>query len=311
MTKATTSDCDRSCQNVADLTRQDSWTFKEVSTVWGGVTGQRPELMLEALVQAFWRGHFERDVRLVPSSDGDVYQGHTAITAEIMPASVSIDPLAGNCAARIPGDYAVRHDGVVVKVGKDGISRPTAERTEIKIYRHSVARGSDIPDWDGCYEAGAGNRLVPEEVLRDFAAYKLEQWSPTTVAHRYNCWRIPRREFAAWYAECPYAPLADLDRFWPLAAEPMVVKPAPSWQSKSGAKPKYDWPDVESFVHKLMDDHGEFRPWDSEWKCQAEVERAVTNYLGNSHLRPAESTIRKRVAPMIDRWRKDRSKADN
>jgi hypothetical protein len=303
MTKAITRDSDRSCPDATDPPRQDSRTFKELSMVWGGVTGQRPELLLEALVQAFWRGQFERDVRLVPGSNGDVYEGYTAITVEMKPANVSID--------RIPGNFAVRHDGVVVKVGKDGVSRPTAERTEIKIYRDSVARGSDIPDWDGCYVAGAGNRLVPNETLRDFAAYKLEQWSPTTVEHRYNCWRIPRREFAAWYPGWSYAPLADLDRLWPPAAEPKVAKATQSSQTKRGAKPKYDWPDVETFVHKLMDDQREFRPWDTEWKCQADVERKVKNYLGKSNLHPAESTIRKRVSPMIDRWRKDRSKADN
>lgn len=75
------------------------------------------------------------------------------------------------------GNYAIRHDGVIVKVGKDDKSRPTADRTEQKVYRDLVARGSDIPEWDGCHGAGAGDRLVPNEVFQDFATYSLEDWS--------------------------------------------------------------------------------------------------------------------------------------
>jgi hypothetical protein len=78
-----------------------------------------------------------------------------------------------------------------------------------------------------------------------------------------------------------------------------------------GAKPKYDWPDVEDKVCQLMDKEGDFRPWDSEWKCQAELEHAVAKYLKRRHLHPAESTIRKRLGPMIDRWRQRQLKADN
>jgi len=163
-----------------------------LDTVWAALTKQKPDLLLEALVQAFWRGEFERDVSLVSTEDGDVHQGHTAITVETMPPSKSMNRSAGN--------YAVRHDGVIVKVGKDDVSRP-ADWSYVKVYRDAVARGADIPDWDSCTEPGAGNRLVAEEALRDFAGYGLDQWSQTTVERRFKYWRLARADFATWYAK--------------------------------------------------------------------------------------------------------------
>jgi hypothetical protein len=209
---------------VSDPTKQDSRTFKELCAVWSGVTGHKPEILLEALVQAFWRGDFERDVRLIPTERGDQYHGHTAITAEVMPASASADPKAGNYALRM-------HDGVIVKIGKDGVSRPTADRAEHKVYRDSTARGPDIPDWDACLEPGAANRPVPEHVLQDFAKYTLGQWSQTAINHRYYCWRIARTDFAPWYARWHYAPLASLDQFWPA-----VTQKRKTWQPKPGKR---------------------------------------------------------------------------
>jgi hypothetical protein len=290
-----------SSQVASDASRQDSRTFKELSTIWGGTTRQRPELLLEALVQAFWRGEFERDVRLVPGTIGDVYEGYTAITAEIQPSSALRD--------RSAGSYATRFDGVIVKVGNDGILRPTAERTEIKIYRDAIARASDIPDWDGWNEPGAGTRPVPERAFRDFSGYKVEQWSRTTIEMRYECWRITRRDFAEWYGRWPYGPLAKLEKFWPPIEETVIRSNAS--QKKRGAKPSYDWVDVEAYVHQLMNEHGDFRPWDSEWKAQADLERAVAEYLEKQDLHPAESTIRERVGPMIKRWLERQEKAGN
>jgi hypothetical protein len=205
MTKVSDSTC--ALPDVTGSTGKDSRTFKELCTQWSTVAGQKQELLLEALVQAFWRGQFERDVRLHPTGNGDILGGYTAITTESLPASASVDHVAGN--------YALRHDGVVVKIGQDGVSRPTADRTEISVFRDAVARGPDVPNWDGCYEAGAGDRLVPEEVFRDFAAYKLEQWSRTTIEDQYKQWQICRAEFADWYIEWPYAPFASLEQFWP------------------------------------------------------------------------------------------------
>jgi hypothetical protein len=189
--------------------REDRRSFEDLSTVWASLSGLKPELLLEALVQSFWRGEFEKDVRLVKSQHGDVYEGQTAITTEAMPESHSPDGAEGN--------YAFRHDGIIVKVGSDGISRPTADRTEINVYRDSVARGVDIPEWDGCTKPGAGQKLIPQEVFRDFAAYDFNQWSKTTVNYRFKRWRIGREKFAEWYSCWKYAPLLTLVQMWPQA----------------------------------------------------------------------------------------------
>jgi hypothetical protein len=55
-------------------------------------------------------------------------------------------------------------------------------------------------------------------------------------------------------------------------------------------------------VRKRLTEEGDFRSWDveSEWTCQADLEREVMKYMGEA---PAESTIRSRIAPMIERWR--------
>lgn len=52
----------------------------------------------------------------------------------------------------------------------------------------------------------------------DFAAYELNQWSPTAVEHRFKRWRIRRADFANWYAGWSYAPLVSIDQLWPSAA---------------------------------------------------------------------------------------------
>jgi hypothetical protein len=75
-------------------------------------------------------------------------------------------------------------------------------------------------------------------------------------------------------------------------------------KSKAGAKPGYDWPDVEQFVRRTLDSKGDFRPWDTEWKGQSALEREVVDYISRSGGgSPALSTIRANVVPMIGRWR--------
>jgi hypothetical protein len=79
---------------------------------------------------------------------------------------------------------------------------------------------------------------------------------------------------------------------------------------RRGATPKFDWPEVEQFVFQKMDEEGDFREWDTEWKCQADLERAVSDYVASKYgASPAESTIRSRIGPMLDHWRQHRRQA--
>jgi hypothetical protein len=76
-------------------------------------------------------------------------------------------------------------------------------------------------------------------------------------------------------------------------------------QSRRGATPRYDWPDVEQFVLKTLSELGDFCEWDigNGWACQADLERAVLEYMEKHGGAPAESTVRSRVALMYQRWR--------
>jgi hypothetical protein len=87
--------------------------------------------------------------------------------------------------------------------------------------------------------------------------------------------------------------------------------------NRRGARPKYDWDEIEILVFQLMNDKGEFREWDvgSGWCVQADLERKVLNYFEDrvergkqldsiTKLRaPGEGHIRKNVAIMLARWR--------
>jgi hypothetical protein len=224
--------------------------------LWTGLTKQKPEVLLEALVRSFWCGHFERDVHMIALEHGDSPHGNTAITVDEMPTSSS--------PVRAPGNYAVRHDGVVVKIGQDDRSRPTADRVVRPVYRDTVARGPDIPDWEGCYETGAANALVPESAFRDFSSYDLSQWSPTTINHRYKRWRIRRSAFVDWYARWNYAPLADVNQFWPSAPNTPSEEPSdthtqqPTSKRRRGRPEAYNWAALMEPLTQYVEEHGIF-----------------------------------------------------
>jgi hypothetical protein len=50
-----------------------------------------------------------------------------------------------------------------------------------------------------------------------------------------------------------------------------------------------------------MDHHGEFDPGDSEWRAQADLERAVMEELGWI---PAEGTVRELIKKPLEAWRR-------
>jgi hypothetical protein len=68
-----------------------------------------------------------------------------------------------------------------------------------------------------------------------------------------------------------------------------------------------DWSVVEKQIHHLMDHHGEFVPGDPEWNAQARLEEEVANFIKEEfRVERATSTIRKRVATALERWRAKR-----
>jgi hypothetical protein len=94
----------------------------------------------------------------------------------------------------------------------------------------------------------------------------------------------------------------DVRRLWPFEPAQLQIMNGPDNRPKKGAKPQYDWPDVKQFIYKTMNERGEFRDWDVDWKSQAELEREVMQYLDN---RPSESTVRRRVTEALRIWREN------
>jgi hypothetical protein len=74
-----------------------------------------------------------------------------------------------------------------------------------------------------------------------------------------------------------------------------------SAKAKRAGKSRYDWEDVAEFIRNLLKENGELRPWDvgSEWQGQADVERAVTDYMEKHGGAPAESTVRLHVRKIL------------
>jgi hypothetical protein len=76
----------------------------------------------------------------------------------------------------------------------------------------------------------------------------------------------------------------DVRRIWRFAGDPdasitgsnrHLARP----NSRRGRLPKVDWGAAREFVHKKLDWHGVPQSGDLEWSCQADVERAVTEFI--------------------------------
>jgi hypothetical protein len=81
----------------------------------------------------------------------------------------------------------------------------------------------------------------------------------------------------------------------------------PAEQKRRGKKPIYDRACIQEIVFEKMDYHGEFDVADPDWKCQADLERAVLAELGDKGIAPAESTIRELIAKPLKDWRISRA----
>ena len=94
----------------------DHLSFKEIARAWSKVSADNPEMLLEALASAFWRGEFESD-------------GQSALFILLPPDSANSE--------RRPGNYATRGE-VVVKVAEDLQSHVSADRKRFPILREGL-----------------------------------------------------------------------------------------------------------------------------------------------------------------------------
>jgi len=192
--------------------------LKEIARAWSKVSDDNPEMLMAALVTAFWRGDFVRGAQ-------------SALFMLQKPDSSA----SGNSTRwpRRPGDYASRGE-VVLKVGQDGESNPTAESKRFHISREHIARMFYTPrgqrgimqgepaGFEGwSFEkrdlADPNWRAKYEESYRALSTIPIEQWSRVPYDMRDLCslWRIRRHDFARWYRSSLRSAGAPLDSFWP------------------------------------------------------------------------------------------------
>ena len=107
----------------------------------------------------------------------------------------------------------------------------------------------------------------------------------------------------------------DVRRIWRSAGDPGASMAGSNSHlarpnRRRGRRPKIEWDRVRDFVHTKLEYHGLPQSGDPEWSCQADVERAVAEFIEKRfdiHL--AVSTIRARTAKFIAEWQA--GKADN
>ena len=82
--------------------------------------------------------------------------------------------------------------------------------------------------------------------------------------------------------------------------------------SKRGRTPKSFWPNVKSYVFKLLDHHGLPTPEDQDLPDQAALEKRVATLCDKQGWKAAESTIRLQVTQYLVEWkhRKNAQKAE-
>src|SRR5262245_40318676 len=191
----------------------DELSLAEIARAWSKVSGDKPELLVEALVNTgFWPGEFERN-------------GQSVLFMLLPPDSASSERRSGN--------YATQGE-VVVKVAEDLHSYVTADRKRSPILRENVAYvlwrpsgwraivpgyPADFAEWpdDKRDLAYPDWRAKHEDVYRAHSTIPMEKWPTSPVDMRYHCslWRIRRDDFARWYRNSSLSAGATLEHFWP------------------------------------------------------------------------------------------------
>ena len=63
-----------------------------------------------------------------------------------------------------------------------------------------------------------------------------------------------------------------------------------------------NWGQVDEEVHRLMEDRGEFMLCDSEWNCQAQLEKEIADFVFRKFgATPAESVICEHVVESLEK----------
>ena len=75
-------------------------------------------------------------------------------------------------------------------------------------------------------------------------------------------------------------------------------------QGRRGRPPAVNWGMVETELHRLMEENGDFMDGDAEWNVRARLEERLMNFVGNKfETEVGVTTLRDNIRPMLERWR--------
>ena len=161
-----------------------------------------------------------------------------------------------------------------------------------------------------------------------FSPTEWNPWSPPTQ-WPVTIW-IRRDDCVAWFAK-HNLPAPNGWGFELISNTPQTAPP----KGRTGAKDKYDWDDIKQFVFKEMNGRGDFGDPGNQvdgWRSLADLVQLVRDYMDRLEARkypltnktdvsnsrrpkpdhsPANSTLYRRIGPMVTNWRELQKSSDN
>jgi hypothetical protein len=286
----------------------DFLCFLGIARAWSKVAQNDPDILVGALVSSFWRGEFEEADR-------------SLLFALSAPNSLK--------AERAPGNYAIG-GGTILKVGEDGRSRPTAERSEKPVHREMAAYHCQ-PDWGALPEEPPGFWYSWSDEKRDqydprwrqafqqgclaLSTIPFDRWSPDMREHQFERWCIRRRSFLQWYKQSPLSAGVPLTKFWPIRKSQVEQMPAYKRKGNVGRKP---FPPLllaalKTELYRLLDEYGDpystspHEEFNSKEKVYSALLLFATNKPKDFRKEPSRATLQKHVNVWLDEWRRERS----
>ncbi|MEI6559501.1 MAG: hypothetical protein WCO00_13940 [Rhodospirillaceae bacterium] len=168
-------------------------SFYDIASRWAKQSEARPEIMLELLVQAFWRGDFES-------------HGRSSVFRLMPPETPPGPPGASDWPGHIWTDAET---GIVKVTGEDGEHYVTDERHEVPIERAAFA------------SVLAGSEYMPfrcvrtPEGLAAIVSVPLTGWPSESLKVHFKEWRLHGVSFSTWYDAASLWPKPDLSIWWP------------------------------------------------------------------------------------------------
>ena len=297
----------------------DHLSMPEIAWAWSKAADDEANTLNRAIGVAFWRGAFESG-------------GQTSLVFTLQPPDTQrqsgnpIEVALAEFMQRRPGDYATR-GGLIVKVGADSGSNPTADRLKRPIFREAVAvchfgkvwrgltsalpedfdawsdeqRDIERPNWRAEYEAA----------FLALSTIPFARWPANLRERNFPAWLIECHDFRDWYKTSPLSAGVPLRKFWPVSGRQATPK---TGRKKTGRKKKYTPEQLDALrsgVFGLLDEYGdpESDKPHPECKSKEDLIDKVQEWAVRKHPKdfpdfPARTTIQPFVDQCLEDWRK-------